>query len=104
MPLAAPTSGPPDFLRQQAITSRNVRGPLVDFLYGGLNYQIEHHLFPTMPRNNLSRAQPHVRAFCTSRGISYSETGVVQSWREILSNYTEDSRAMVTGRRSAATV
>ena len=103
MPLAAPTSGPPDFLRQQAITSRNVRGPLVDFLYGGLNYQIEHHLFPTMPRNNLSRAQPHVRAFCEARGISYSETGVVQSWREILSNYTEVSRAMVRiGRMNPA--
>src|SRR5216683_1332905 len=95
MPLADPTSGPPDFLRQQILTARNVRGPLVDFLYGGLNYQIEHHLFPTMPRNNLSRAQPHVRAFCESRGISYCETGVAQSWREILGNYTEVSRAMV---------
>ncbi len=94
MPLVSP--GSTDFLRQQAVTSRNVRGPFVDYLYGGLNYQIEHHLFPTMPRNNLSRAQPHVRAFCESRGISYSETGVVQSWREILGNYTEVSRAMVT--------
>jgi fatty acid desaturase len=95
MPLAEPTAGPPDFLRQQILTARNVRGPLVDLIYGGLNYQIEHHLFPTMPRNNLSRAQPHVRAFCEARGISYSETGVVQSWREILGHYTEVSRAMV---------
>jgi fatty acid desaturase len=94
MPLVA--SGPTDFLRQQVTTSRNVRGPLVDYLYGGLNYQIEHHLFPTMARNNLSRAQPHVRAFCDARGISYAETGVVQSWREILGNYTQVSRAMVT--------
>src|SRR5258708_15780200 len=87
MPLVSP--GSTDFLRQQAVTSRNVRGPFVDYLYGGLNYQIEHHLFPTMPRNNLSRAQPHVPAFCESRGISYSETGVVQSWREILANSTD---------------
>jgi len=99
MPLAAPSSGPPDFLRQQILTARNVRGPLVDLLYGGLNYQIEHHLFPTMPRNNLSSAQPHVRAFCEARGISYCETGVAQSWREILANYTEVSRAMVRIRR-----
>src|SRR6266849_5278089 len=99
MPLAA--SGPTDFLRQQVTTSRNVRGPLVDYLYGGLNYQIEHHLFPTMPRNNLSRAQPHVRAFCEARGIAYCETGVVQSWREILGHFTEVSRAMArsTARR-----
>jgi fatty acid desaturase len=33
-----------DFLRTQVLTSRNVRGSrLVDFLLGGLNYQIEHH-------------------------------------------------------------
>ena len=48
-----------DFLRRQVLTSRNVRGSrLVDFLLGGLNYQIEHHLFPNMPRPNLRRAQP----------------------------------------------
>jgi fatty acid desaturase len=48
-----------DFLRKQVLTSRNVNGgPAVDFLLGGLNYQIEHHLFPSMPRANLRRAQP----------------------------------------------
>jgi hypothetical protein len=55
-----------------------------------------------MPRNNLSRAQPHVRAFCAARGISYCETGVVQSWREILGHFTEVSRAMVAARRMDA--
>jgi fatty acid desaturase len=53
----------PDYLRRQVLTSRNVRGSrVVDFLMGGLNYQIEHHLFPSMPRPNLRRAQPLVRA------------------------------------------
>ena len=47
-----------DFLRRQVLTSRNVRGGwLVDFALGGLNYQIEHHLFPSMPRPNLRRSQ-----------------------------------------------
>ena len=51
-----------DFLRRQVLTSRNVRGGcLVDFVLGGLNYQIEHHLFPSMPRPNLRHAQPIVR-------------------------------------------
>jgi fatty acid desaturase len=46
-----------DFLRRQVLTSRNVRGGrLVDLALGGLNYQIEHHLFPSMPRSNLRRA------------------------------------------------
>jgi fatty acid desaturase len=48
-----------DFLRRQVLTARNVRGNwLVAFALGGLNYQIEHHLFPSMPRPNLRRAQP----------------------------------------------
>jgi fatty acid desaturase len=61
-----------------------VRGaPLTDLFYGGLNYQIEHHLFPTMPRNNLHLAQPIVRAFCAERGLSYAEDGVTGSLRAI---------------------
>ncbi len=55
-----------------------------------------------MPRNNLSSAQPHIRAFCEARGIPYYETGVVQSWREILGNYTDVSRDMVRIRRMDA--
>ncbi|OEV25008.1 delta fatty acid desaturase, partial [Streptomyces nanshensis] len=44
----------PDFLRRQVLTSRNVRGgPLTDLALGGLNYQIEHHLFPSMPTPHL---------------------------------------------------
>ena len=74
-----------DFLRQQVLTARNVRAHfLTDFWYGGLNYQIEHHLFPTMPRNRLKEAQPIVRAYCEQHSIPYHETGVLQSYREIL--------------------
>jgi len=54
-----------DFLRRQVLTSRNVRGGrLTDFALGALNYQIEHHLFPSMPRPNLRHAQHLVAAFC----------------------------------------
>jgi fatty acid desaturase len=95
MPLMDPAVGPSNFLRQQTLTARNVRGgALVNLLYGGLNYQIEHHLFPTMARNNLSRAQPHVRAFCEAQGIAYCETGFVQSWREIVAHFGQVSRAL----------
>ena len=74
-----------DFLRQQVLTSRNVKAhPLTDFWYGGLNYQIEHHLFPSMPRNKLREAQKIVKAFCQERSIPYHETSMVQSYREIL--------------------
>ncbi len=75
-----------DFLHRQVLTARNVYAhPLTDFWYGGLNYQIEHHLFPSMARNKLKEAQPVVRAFCQAQGISYHETTGLQSFAEILS-------------------
>ncbi len=70
-----------DFLRRQVLTTRNVRGGrLTDFLLGGLNYQVEHHLFPNMPRMNLRRAQPLVRAHCAEMEIPYVETSLVGSY------------------------
>ncbi|MFC6014729.1 fatty acid desaturase family protein [Plantactinospora solaniradicis] len=74
-----------DFLRKQVLTSRNVRGGvLVDFALGALNYQIEHHLFPSMPRVNLRKAQPIVRAYCAEQGIPYEETSLFDSYRQAL--------------------
>ncbi len=78
-------AGKLDFLRRQVLTSRNVRpGRLTDVWYGALNYQIEHHLFPTMARNRVARAHGIVRQFCDERGIPYVETSILQSYREIL--------------------
>lgn len=75
-----------DFLRSQVLTSRNVRSnPVTDLLYGSLNYQIEHHLFPTMPRCNVRRAHKIVRAYCAELNVPYYETSIYRSYREILS-------------------
>ena len=74
-----------DFLRRQVLTSRNIRGSwLSDLALGGLNYQIEHHLFPSMPRPSLRHAQAPVRAFCAQRGIPYLETGLLASYAQVL--------------------
>jgi fatty acid desaturase len=73
-----------DFLRRQVLTSRNVRGRVADLLLGGLNYQIEHHLFPSMPRPNLRRARPLVRDYCARHGIEYREATLIQSYRQVL--------------------
>ena len=74
-----------DYLRRQVLTSRNIRGGrAVDFALGGLNYQIEHHLFPSMPRPNLHRARALVRDFCAERGLAYTETGPIQSYAIVL--------------------
>jgi fatty acid desaturase len=69
------------FVRRQVTTSRNVKGGRVlTVALGGLNYQIEHHLFPSMPMANLRRCQPIVRAYCSAHGIDYCETGLAGSY------------------------
>jgi fatty acid desaturase len=74
-----------DFLRRQVLTSRDVRGgPLTDLALGGLNYQIEHHLFPSMPRPCLRRAQPLIRAYCQTVGVVFHETTAFESYRAVL--------------------
>ena len=71
------------FAMRQVITARNVSGGrFVGFMLGGLNYQIEHHLFPTMPRPNLRRAQEMVRAFCLENQLSYCEERPIASYRQ----------------------
>ena len=74
-----------DFLRRQVITARNIRGGwFTDLALGGLNYQIEHHLFPSMPRPSLRLAQEPVRVFCAQHGIAYHETGFFASYAQVL--------------------
>ncbi|SDU21081.1 fatty acid desaturase family protein [Jiangella alkaliphila] len=89
MPIV-PASMKVDFLRRQVLMSRNISGgPVTDLAMGGLNYQIEHHLFPSMPRPNLRRAQPIVREFCERHGVAYTETSLVGSYR-IVVQYLND--------------
>lgn len=85
MPMFGKDSGL-DFLRRQVLTSRNVIAhPIVaDLWFGGLNYQIEHHLFTNMPRNKLGQAREVVKEFCKERSVSYYETGLIQSYKETL--------------------
>ncbi|MCR6490661.1 acyl-CoA desaturase [Amycolatopsis sp. OK19-0408] len=87
-----------DFLRKQVLTSRNVRGRRwVDFALGGLNHQIEHHLFPSMPRPNLRRAQPVIRGFCADRGIDYAQCGLLKTYYHVLHHLHEVSAPLRTG-------
>lgn len=81
-----------DYIHEQISTTRNIMpGIYNDILYGGLNYQIEHHLFPTMPRKNLKSARELVKKFCREHAIGYHETGTIQAFREILRQLDEVS-------------
>ncbi len=70
-----------DFLTRQVVTSRNIRGGwFMDTLMGGLNRQVEHHLFPDMARPELHRANAMVRQACERNGIVFTETGLLESY------------------------
>jgi fatty acid desaturase len=95
MPLAPTFHVASEFLREQVLTARNIRGNrFIDSMYGGLNYQIEHHLFPSMPRNNLRRARPIVQRYCELHDVAYRETSFLESWREIIAHFGAVSRAL----------
>lgn len=84
MPLVSPRLKL-DFLRRQVLTSRNIAGgPLMSLFMGGLNYQVEHHLFPSMARPHLRKAQPLVAAYCAAAGVPYTQTTLWQAYGSVI--------------------
>lgn len=74
-----------DFLSRQVLMSRNISGGRwVSVFMGGLNHQVEHHLFPSMARPYLRRAQPLVAAYCEAHGIPYTQTSLWASYRAVV--------------------
>ncbi|WP_152362685.1 fatty acid desaturase family protein [Microlunatus speluncae] len=74
-----------DFLSRQVLMSRNISGGrMIDWLMGGLNYQIEHHLFPSMPSVNLRLARPLIRAYCAEHDLPYTETSLLESHKIVI--------------------
>ena len=91
-----------DFVRTQVLTTRNITpGRIVDYLFGGLNYQIEHHLFPHMPRPHLRAARRIVRRFCRDRDIPYRERSAVGAYAEVLASLHRAGTPLRGARRSA---
>jgi fatty acid desaturase len=82
------------FLEQQVITARNVTGGFItDLLLVGLNHQVQHHLFPYTPRNNLPLLKPYVERACARLGIDFTEVGFVETNRILLRELRQVSRA-----------
>ena len=92
-----------DFLRRQVLTSRNITGGrLVDLLLGGLNYQVEHHLFPSMPSPALRKAQPLVARYCADIGVRYTQTSLLRSYRIALAHLRDVGAPARRGRLAPA--
>jgi acyl-lipid Delta6-acetylenase / acyl-lipid (9-3)-desaturase len=83
--LSAQESLDTEFYRKQIITGRDIHPTIMaTWLTGGLNYQIEHHLFPSLPRHNFHLVQPHVRALCKKYNVPYHVTDMVSGTKEVL--------------------
>jgi fatty acid desaturase len=92
--LLVPREARLDFLSKQVLTSRNITGGWgMTILMGGLNHQVEHHLFPNMPRPHLARAREIVREHCRQHGLAYTETTLPQAWRRVIAHLNEVGRA-----------
>lgn len=73
-----------DFLHRQVVTARDIRASrATDYFFGPLSCQVEHHLFPAMPRHQLRKAAPLVRRVCAEQGIEYRETSPWQAFRQV---------------------
>ena len=91
------------FLHRQVLTSRNVRGGrITDIVLGGLNYQIEHHLFPSMPRPNLRHSQALIREFCQQRDLPYCQSSLVGSYAQALRHLNSVGRAACPGTSASS--
>lgn len=79
-----------DFYSLQIITGRDVNSSVfVDWLTGGLNYQIEHHLFPMLPRHQFHKVAPMVRSLCKKHNVPYHATGFIPGSMEIMNRLTD---------------
>ncbi|KAK9749102.1 hypothetical protein RND81_02G102700 [Saponaria officinalis] len=68
--------GPPtghDWFEKQTMGSLDIEcPPWMDWFHGGLQFQIEHHLFPRMPRCNFRKIAPFVKVLCKKHNLPYN--------------------------------
>ncbi|KAI8967435.1 delta-6 fatty acid desaturase [Mycotypha africana] len=86
MPVLSPEQATrTEFYELQVITGRDVNCSFLgDWIMGGLNYQIEHHVFPEMPRHNLSKIKPMVKQLAKKYDIPYHDTSFIGGTFEVL--------------------
>ena len=92
---------PADSERMFEVT-RNVRtGALGDYLFGGLNYQIEHHLWPNLPRFALREAAAQLRAERKEKGLPYCESNWGEALLAVLRQFHAVGADLRDGRHAA---
>ena len=62
---------------------------------GGLDYQVEHHLFPCVPRHHLKKVNELTMAYCAARGVTYHETSLIAGTVEVLKHLKDIAEEFV---------
>lgn len=57
----------------------------MDWFHGGLNFHIEHHCFPRLPRNRYREVSLMIKKICAENGIHYDECGFTTAVKRTLS-------------------
>jgi len=87
----------PEFYEWQITTTRNVHGSwLVGWFMGGLHLQIEHHLFPYVPRHNLHILREMIEPLCAKHGIPYKSTTMWEGTKDVLNHLAEVTTELLT--------
>lgn len=58
----------------------------VNWFMGYLNFQIEHHLFPTAPQYKLPYVSDRIKQFCTKHSIQYVQLSYLQAYKNVFTN------------------
>ncbi|KAG5177566.1 fatty acid desaturase [Tribonema minus] len=79
------------FVEAQFRTTRDAKctDPLSEYVWGGMQYQLEHHLFPTLPRYKYARLVPVIKQWAAENGLEYRVTG---AWKIIADNVNQLKR------------
>ncbi|KAM9767626.1 fatty acid desaturase 2-like protein FADS2B [Dama dama] len=73
-----------DWFSTQVLATCNVEQSFFnDWFTGHLNFQIEHHLFPTMPRHNYHKVAPLVKSLCAKHGLQYVNKPMLKAFGDI---------------------
>ncbi|XP_032214351.1 fatty acid desaturase 2-like protein FADS2P1 isoform X1 [Mustela erminea] len=74
-----------DWFSTQVLATCNIEQSFFnDWFTGHVNFQIEHHLFPTMPRHNYHKVAPLVRSLCAKHGLPYVSKPMLEAFGDIV--------------------
>lgn len=85
-----------DWYRAQVVSNLNIKNPVWwDWFHGGLNFHVEHHLYPNMPRHRFREASVRVRQVCQEVGVVYDECTFTEALFRALKHLKKNGTAIL---------